>query len=161
MLLVVMMLKIQGIGKCEAKKQKERGMDRRSLRIYVAGPIQGETVLQTLKNIDNGLKHTVNLFQLGFSPFPVFSDFQFIMRSRPVPKIEDVYAYSLAWLRVSDAVFCIDGWEKSKGVAQEISEAGKYKIPVFHDVTDLCAWAETKNAPLWKIIDEVLAKSDD
>ena len=133
---------------------------RRNLRIYVAGPIQGVDLLHSLANLEHGQAFTAQVFQLGFSPFPVFSDALFIQKVRPVPPISDVYNYSLAWLRAADAMIVMDGWEHSKGCAAEMKEAEKMGVPIFHDITDLCAWADSQIVPD-KTIEETLGRSDD
>lgn len=134
---------------------------RRSFRVYIGGPIQGPTLLDSLANIDNGEKWQAKLFQLGFSPFPVFSDYSFIMRTRPVPPIQEVYRYSLQWLKVADAMLVIEGWEKSTGCRAEMQEAERSGVPVFHDVTDLCAWADKQIVPVIPSLDEALSQGDD
>lgn len=133
---------------------------RRNLRIYVAGPIQGVDLLHSLANMEHGQAFTAKIFQLGFAPFPVFSDAAFIQRVRPIPNIRDVYEYSLAWLRAADAMIVMDGWEKSAGCMAEMREAEKCGVPVFHDITDLCAWADMQIVPD-KTIEETLGRSDD
>jgi hypothetical protein len=85
---------------------------------------------------------TARIFQLGFSPFPVFSDEQFLRKVRPVPAINDIYNYSLEWLKCADAMFLIDGWEKSHGAQQEKRIAEENGIKVFFDLNDMCAWAD-------------------
>lgn len=134
---------------------------RRSFRIYIGGPIQGENLLHSLRNIDNGESWQAKLFQLGFSPFPVFSDFSFLMRVRPVPNIQDIYNYSLQWLKVADAMLVIEGWEKSTGCRAEMAEAERSGVPIFHDVVELCAWADKQIIPPMPSIDEMLSKGDD
>jgi len=133
-------------------------MNRRNLKVYVAGAIQGESLLHALRNIDHGQAMTAKVFQLGFSPFPVFCDATFIQRVRPVPPIQDVYNYSLEWLKASDAMFCIEGWEKSVGCKAEIAIAKEYGIPVFFDLVDMCAWADRE---VEVSIDNQLRRSDD
>lgn len=129
---------------------------RRSLRIYVAGPIQGKSLLESFKNIENGQKWTATLFEQGFSPFPVFCDHSFISKVSIVPEIADVYAYSLAWLRAADAVFVIPNSDNSKGVSLEISEANRLNIPIFENMAVLCQWADIRiNA------EAAMANSDD
>ena len=140
-------------------------MTRRSIKVYPAGPIQGAAIANTLANIDNGNMWTARLFQLGFSVFPVFSDEQFIRRVRPVPAIQDIYNYSIEWLKVSDAMLCIDGWEMSHGAQQERRIADEHSIPVFFDINDLCAWADKMlckdKAIEDKYIEEQLRRGDD
>jgi hypothetical protein len=134
---------------------------RRSFRVYVAGPIQGQKgLLDSLANLENGQKVTAQLFQLGFSPFPVFCDATFIQKVRPVPPIQDVYNYSLQWLAVSDAMFVMEGSEHSAGVRQEVARAKEMGIPVFHDFTDLTAWADNQIIPD-KTMREILGRSGD
>jgi hypothetical protein len=135
-------------------------MTRRDIKVYVAGPISGVDVLHTLANIDHGETWTAKVFQLGFSPFPVFSDHTFVQRVRPIPAIRDVYQYSLAWLAVADAVFLIPGWEKSTGALAEKREAEKLALPIFTDLVDMCAWADLMIKPS-NDIEQQLARSDD
>jgi hypothetical protein len=115
---------------------------RRRFKVYVAGPIQGANILDTLANMEHGNQWTARVFAAGFSPFPVFADEQFLRIVRPVPHIEDVYAYSLAWLRVSDAVLLIPGWAGSRGAQAERKEAERLSKPCFESIDDLCAWAD-------------------
>jgi hypothetical protein len=135
-------------------------MTRRDIKVYVAGPISGVDVLHTLANIDHGETWTAKVFQLGFSPFPVFSDHTFVQRVRPIPAIRDVYQYSLAWLAVADAVFLIPGWEKSTGALAEKREAEALSLPIFIDLVDMCAWADLMIKP-GNDIEQQLARSDD
>ncbi len=117
-------------------------MNRRNIKVYPAGPIQGATIAHTLANIECGNMWTARIFQLGFSPFPVFSDEQFLRKVRPVPAISDIYNYSLEWLKCADAMFLLDGWEKSHGAQQEKRIAEENGIKVFFDLNDMCAWAD-------------------
>jgi hypothetical protein len=134
---------------------------RRSFKVYVAGPIQGQKgLLDSLANLEHGQKATAQLFQLGFSPFPVFCDHLFIQKVRPVPPIQDVYNYSLEWLKASDAMYVLPGWEHSTGCKAEMKEAERSGVPIFHDVTDLCAWADKQIIPDHSI-EETLGRSDD
>lgn len=133
-------------------------MTRRNIKLYMAGPIQGVNLLESLRNLDYGKAMTAKAFQLGFSPFPVFADEQFLQRVRPVPAIQDVYNYSLEWLKVSDAMLVIDGWEHSKGPKAELEVAKEHGIPVFFDIIDLCSWAD---AMCENEIERKLRTSDD
>jgi hypothetical protein len=137
---------------------------RRSIRVYMAGAIQGESLLHSLANIENGQAWTAKVFQVGFSPFPVFSDGTFIQKVRPVPPIIEVYDYSMSWLRCSDCLFLVPGYEKSVGCRQEIAEASKLGIPVFDALDDLCEWGD-RQVIVSKgdddYIEQVLGRSDD
>lgn len=136
---------------------------RRDVRVYVAGPIQGPDLIHALANLEYGQKRTAEIFQLGFSPFPVFSDFAFVQKVRPVPNIRSIYEYSLAWLLVADAMLVIEGWEKSTGCRQELKVAQEHGIKICFDTHELCAWADgiiNAQAGL-PDIDELLSKGDD
>ena len=134
---------------------------RRHIRVYVAGPIQGPDFLHSLANLESGQAWTAKLFQLGFSPFPVFCDASFIQRVRPIPPIGEVYAYSCAWLRAADAMLVLPGSESSRGVTQEITVACKAGVPVIHDLTDLCAWADKREVNPSFEAEQILARGDD
>ena len=136
-------------------------MNRRDLRLYVAGPIQGPDLIHSLANIEHGQQFTARLFQLGFSPFPVFCDASFIQKVRPIPPIQDIYDYSLAWLKGADAMIVMDGWERSRGCLAEIEAAKVAGVPVFHDITDLCAWADRQNINPMSDAEKIIAESDD
>lgn len=135
---------------------------RRNFKVYVAGPIQGTGgLLHSLANLEHGQKVTAQLFQLGFSPFPVFCDATFIQKVRPIPAIQDVYNYSLEFLKVCDAMFVLPGWEHSTGCKAEMAEAERSAVPIFHDITDLCAWADRQIIPPIAGMEQQLARSDD
>ena len=115
---------------------------RRRFRIYMAGAIQGATLLDSLANLEHGNQWTARVFAEGFSPFPVFADEQFLRLVRPVPPIADVYGYSMAWIPASDAVMLIPGWAGSRGANAERKEAERLGKPCFESLDDLCAWAD-------------------
>lgn len=110
--------------------------------IYPAGPMSNANPLLFLRNLDEGQIWTARLFEEGFSPFPVFTDFAYLMRVMPVPPIESVWNRSIQWLRRADAVFCIPGWQQSRGVAQERMVAESLSIPIFYEMDDLIGWAD-------------------
>ena len=125
------------------------------LKIYVAGPINGINVLATLANIEAGLKASADLMVKGYAPFPVFSDFQIVMRC-PQIRIEQIYAYSIAWMEHADAVLMLDGWQLSRGAQAERQHAAHLEIPIFYCMTDLDGWREEKER-----VEQILARSDD
>ena len=111
-------------------------------RIYVAGPIQGANLLESLRNIDRGQREQAILIEEGFAPFPVFDDFGSIMKTRGMVGIEQVYAYSIAWLECSHAVLMLPGWETSKGALAEWGKAKELGIPVFDSIESLIDWRD-------------------
>ena len=47
------------------------------------------------------------------------------------------YKYSLTWLEVSDIIFLVPGWEKSKGTLKEIEVAKKLNIKIVTELDEL------------------------
>jgi len=110
-------------------------------RVYVAGPYSADNVLDVLKNIVRGEKACATLFALGFAPFCPWHDESFVIDKPDNDfSVQQFYDFSMAWLRVSDAVFLINGWHKSKGTLAEIAEADKLYIPVFTTIPALIEW---------------------
>jgi len=111
-------------------------------RIYVAGPYSAGNVIDVLKNIGVGRKMCAKLFQIGFHPFCPWSDASFIIDNPEADfTIEQFYKYSIEWLKASDAVFLVPGWQDSAGTLAEIKEAGSLGIPVFTNKQDLIKWS--------------------
>ena len=111
--------------------------------IYPAGPISSGDLIQFLRNINAGNVWTARLAELGFAPFPVFSDCLYLMNTRPGFTVQDIKDISLEWLRRSDAVAVIPGcaYLTSPGTMQEIAEAKQLGIPVFYTAEELGRWA--------------------
>ena len=106
-------------------------------RVYVAGPYSANSVLDVLKNIGRGEKACADLFAMGYAPFCPWHDKSFVT-DRPDDEftVSQFYEYSLAWLKVSDAVVLLPGWENSKGTLKEIEVAKEVGIPVFDSITE-------------------------
>ena len=113
-----------------------RKREKTMLCLYVAGPIEAETYLDYLNNLRRGQRAAVEALLAGFSPFCPFLDFHFqlMLREHELVTVEHYYAYTMAWLRVSDGVWAITGWEDSKGAQAEVLEAERLGIPVFHSL---------------------------
>jgi hypothetical protein len=97
-------------------------------RIYVAGKYSSDNIIQGLQNMREGMKASAKILKLGYAPFCPFLDYQFSFFEDVT--VEEYYAYSMAWLEVSDEVWVLPGWEKSKGTKAEIKRAKELDIPV-------------------------------
>lgn len=110
-------------------------------RVYVAGPYSADNVLGVLRNIGFGESWSTMLFYEGFAPFCPWHDAQYAKAGFDFT-VQDFKDLSFAWLEVSEAMFLIDGWEKSEGVKAEIAFAEAHGIPVFSEYDKLLEWKE-------------------
>lgn len=123
-------------------------------RVYVAGAYSEDNVIDVLRNIGRGEIVCANLFADGVYPFCPWFDKDFIIKQPEYDfnveefyyyslydfNVEEFYNYSLAWLEVSDAMFVIEGYEKSKGTLKEIEFAKNKNIPIFYNYIKLLNW---------------------
>lgn len=110
-------------------------------RVYVAGAYSADNVLDVLHNIGRVIEESADLLSAGYAPFCPWLDYQFAMCNRLIPK-QSFYEYSIAWLKVSQVVYVLGGWEKSIGTKKEIQLAEKLNIPVAYDLEELDEIAE-------------------
>jgi nucleoside 2-deoxyribosyltransferase len=110
-------------------------------RVYVAGPYSADNVLDVLRNIGKGEKTCAMLFTEGFAPFCPWHDKSYVI---DMPNsnftVEQFYEFSIAWLKVSDAVFLLPNWTKSKGTVAEVKIAEELGLPMFTELTKLIRW---------------------
>lgn len=124
------------------------------IRVYVAGPYSADNVLDVLKNIGRGEKACAELFAKGYAPFCPWHDKSYVIDNPEADfKVSQFYAYSLAWLEVSDAVVLLPGWERSKGTIAEVDRAEQLGIPVYYSVAELLEAGEipTRSASSYEL----------
>ena len=105
-------------------------------RLYVAGPYSCDNVIGMLENMNRGMRKSTEKLLEGWAPFSPWLDYQYslMLRDGEKLKVEDYYEYSLAWLRASDAMYVLKGWENSKGTLKEIEVAKSLNIPIEYEV---------------------------
>jgi len=108
------------------------------VRVYVAGPYSGPDVITILDNMRRGLRVSHQVLKHGFAPFAPWLDYLFSLIGETT--LEEYYAYSIAWLKVSDCVLLVPGWETSKGTKKELEIASELGLPVFESIDELLEW---------------------
>ena len=100
----------------------------------MAGPYRAGNVSTVLDTIREGMRLATKVFLLGYAPFCPWLDFHFqlMLRESETLTVEDYYKYSIAWLRVSDAMLLVPGWESSKGTKAEMEIAAREGIPMYY-----------------------------
>jgi hypothetical protein len=101
--------------------------------IYVAGPYTAEHDFDRLRNIEKASRVTAQLWSLGYyalCPHKITAFFGGLCS-------ESVFIDGgLEFLRRSDAVVLVEGWEASGGTLGEIKLAMELGIPVYEGVED-------------------------
>lgn len=107
-------------------------------RVYVAGAYSGDNVIEILQNIGRGEWYAAQIFKLGYSPFVPWHDKDFVIKLwNKELNVNMFYEYSLTWLKVSDIMFLVPGWEKSNGTLKEIEIAKKLGIKILTELDKL------------------------
>lgn len=108
------------------------------LKIYVAHRYAGDT-LETLSNIGRAVKIGVEIARRGHFPFIPHLDCLVAMEDGMTLPLSYYYDSSMAWLKVSDALFVVDkkDLETSKGVKEEYNFAVENNLPIFYKLSDL------------------------
>lgn len=116
--------------------------DRRNILIYVAGALTPKSTdnhaIEYLRNARRLLQASLQVFSFGFTPYCPANDMLFFLAEGggniTEAQIKDM---SMEYLRRSDGVLMLAGWEKSVGCIAEAHEANKYKIPVYLSMKEL------------------------
>jgi len=112
-------------------------------RVYVAGAYSADNVIDVLKNIGRGEHWAAVIFMHGFAPFCPWHDKQFVTDNYNHDfTVDQFYEYSIAWLKVSEALFLVPGWGKSKGTLKEIEISKEMGIPIFDSFESLITWGK-------------------
>lgn len=108
-------------------------------KVYVAGAMSADNILDMLNNISQGIKLGSQLLEKGYAPFVPHFDIFFKIQNGVdynVP-MQYYYDYTMAWLEASDCVVVCPNWENSKGTKAEIERANELKIPVYYSIDEL------------------------
>ena len=108
-------------------------------KIYIAGPYSADNITDCLENMRNGMRMGAKVLLAGYAPWVPWHDFHhhLMLRDSESLSIDDYYKFSIEWLKVSDYMLVLPGWENSKGTLAEIEIAEKHRIPVYHSLKKL------------------------
>ena len=95
---------------------------------YVAGPLRADTLNGIAENIARARAVAVHLWRLGYAVLCPHLNSAFM--SGAVPETQFLEA-GLEFVRRSDLVVLVDGWERSEGTVREIEEAHARGIPIY------------------------------
>ena len=101
--------------------------------VYVAGPFRARTPWLIEQNVRKAEEASARVALLGAVPLCPHTMYRHFDKMLP----DKFWLEStLELLRRCDAILLVKGWEESSGSVSEHEEAGKLKIPVFHDTLE-------------------------
>lgn len=102
-------------------------------RVYIAGPYSCKSldgnVIEILSNMRRGLAISIQVMQAGHAAFIPWLDFQLGLIADI--SMDMFKRNSMEWVKVSDAMLLVEGWEDSAGCRAEVAEASLQGVPVF------------------------------
>lgn len=101
------------------------------MKLYVAGRYNASNVIDSLRNIQRGIKYSAKLLKEGHEPFCPWLDHQFLFYEPSLTEA-DMKRYSMEWLKVCEEVHVLPGWESSAGTRAEILKAVELGIKVIY-----------------------------
>lgn len=109
------------------------------LRVYVAGPYRcsGKCGVD-LDHMRKGLNMGMDVLLAGYSAFIPWFDFvlKLIGRGEEI-ETKHFQAYCMEWLKVSDIILLMPGWENSSGTLAEIETAKELGISIVYSLEEL------------------------
>lgn len=112
------------------------------MRIYVAGPYcpQDCTLHDAARvaqqNTNRAIDAGIELLEKGHHPYiPHLS--HYIHQRMHYDYDKKWYDFDLVWLRLCEAIVMLPGWEESTGARQELEEAKKLGLKIYHSLDEV------------------------
>lgn len=122
-------------------RMEQQGEERSEamFRVFIAGPYRAPTAWQRECNIHKAKALALKAWKAGFSVFcPHSNTAQFDDECPDQVWLDGI----VEWLKVSEAVLVMEGYEQSPGSVNELVIAMRMKIPVFDSVEGLMEWRD-------------------
>ena len=104
-------------------------------RVYIAGRLNAPAV-EYIQNVHKMIEVANLVRKRGFSVFvPALDVLMGFLDGRM--GYEDYFENNIEWLKVSDYMIVLPGWESSSGTQKEIEIAERHRVPVFYDMFSL------------------------
>jgi len=111
--------------------------------VYVAGAYNAPAAVEMFNNMRKGMRTSMKLMgltEIELNPFCPWLDFHYALVGDGEENqltLDRFYRYSIAWLRRSDYMLLVPGWENSRGTQMEIEVAKEENIPIFESLDEL------------------------
>ena len=109
------------------------------VKVNVAGPYRCSGKCgYDLDHMRRGMNMGMDVLLAGYAPFIPWFDFllKFLGKGEEA-ETKHFQDFCMEWLKVSDAVLVLPGWESSSGTIAEIKVAQSLGIPVLYSFEDL------------------------
>lgn len=104
--------------------------------IFIAGKYKGKDFNEIGENIRLAERYAIEVWNLGYGAFcPHLNTAHFEVKAKAR---EDAYRqFDKKMLRACDAVLALPGWDESQGAKEEITEAKRLGLRIYHSLDDL------------------------
>lgn len=130
---------------------KEKEMNRP--RVYIAGKLNAPAA-EYIRNVHDMLAVSNMVRKRDFSVFvPALDVLVGFFDGRM--RYDDYFANNIEWLKVSDYMLVLPGWEASHGAQKEMEIAERHHIPIFFDLFSLVVRKERDEKRNAELLDGV------
>lgn len=105
--------------------------------IYIAGPFRAPTAWRVEQNIRRAEESALAIWRMGAAALCPHTNTRYFDGEAN----DEIWLEGdLEFLRRSDGVYMVDGWNRSTGAKAEHLEASRLELPIFYDTLVVEAW---------------------